>query len=152
MKKLITTAVFLFVAIASSYGQKLMIGEKAPDLKVKEWVNEKPEQGTVRLIEFYHSSSQQACERLSELDGYAGKFGSNLTIIVIAREDRETLEKTIMSESRAYSVGIDDAGKTFSAYSVQYVPFSVLVDEKGKTVWFGNPSNLKESTISDQLK
>lgn len=151
MKKLILTALFAIGAIASSSGQKLMIGEKAPDLKIKEWINQSPSQGTVRLIEFFHSTNDQSRERLAALDDYSKKY-SGLSVILIAREDKSTIENAVSPSSRGFSAGIDDAGKTFSAYSVQYVPFSVLVDGKGKVLWFGNSSNLKESTISNALK
>lgn len=151
MKKLILTALFAIAAVASSSGQKLMIGEKAPDLKIKEWINQSPAQGTARLIEFFHSANDQSHERLAVLDNYARKY-SGLTVILIAREDKPTIENTVAPSSRSFPVGIDDSGKTFSAYSVQYVPFSVLVDGKGKVVWFGNSSSLKESSISNALK
>lgn len=151
MKKLILTAVFAIAAIASSSGQKLMIGEKAPDLKIKEWINQSPSQGTVRLIEFFHSTDEQSRERLSVLDDYADKY-SGLTVILVAREDKAAVESAAHPSSRPFPVGIDDDGKTFSAYSVQYIPFSVLVDEKGRVIWFGNSSSLQESSISNALK
>lgn len=151
MKKLILTAVFAIAAIASSSGQKLMIGEKAPDLKIKEWINQSPSQGTVRLIEFFHSTDEQSRERLSVLDDYANKY-SGLTVILVAREDKAAVESAAQPSSRPFPVGIDDDGKTFSAYSVQYIPFSVLVDEKGRVIWFGNSSSLQESSISNALK
>lgn len=151
MKKFILTVMFSIAAIVAVSAQKLMIGEKAPDLKIKDWVNEKPAQGTARLIEFYHSSNQQSRERIADLDAYANKF-SGLTVILISRENKSDVEKAVSPSSRPFSVGIDDGGKTFSAYSVQYIPFSVLVDEKGRVLWFGNPSNLGEATISNALK
>ncbi len=151
MKKLILTAILAVAAIASSSGQKLMIGEKAPELKIKEWVNQSPSQGTVRLIEFFHSTDDQSRERLSVLDNYASTY-PNLTIVLVTREDKATVEQAVTPSSRPFSVGIDDGGKTFSAYSVQYIPFSVLVDDKGKVIWFGNSSGLKETTISNVLK
>lgn len=151
MKKFILTAVFAIAAIASSSGQKLMIGEKAPDLKIKEWINQTPSQGTVRLIEFFHSTDEQSRERLSVLDDYSNKY-SGLTVILVAREDKAAVESAAQPSSRSFPVGIDDDGKTFSAYSVQYIPFSVLVDEKGRVIWFGNSSSLQESSISNALK
>ena len=151
MKKLILTAVFAIAAIASSSGQKLMIGEKAPDLKIKEWLNQGPSQGSVRLNEFFHSADEQSRARLSILDNYANKY-SELTVILVAREDKAIVENAVRSSSRSFPIGIDDNGKTFSAYSVQYIPFSVLVDEKGRVIWFGNSSNLQENFISNALK
>lgn len=152
IKKLIVTAAFAAASIAGATAQKLMIGEKAPELKVKEWINQRPTQNTARLIEFYHSSDQKSQARLAALDAYAKKFGGLLSIVLISREDKASIQSSALSQPRAYAVGADDEGKTFAAYSVQYVPFSVLVDPKGKVVWFGNPANLEESTISGALK
>lgn len=151
MKKLLMTTLFAIAAIASSSGQKLMIGEKAPELRIKEWINQSPSHGTVKLIEFFHSANDQSRDQLAALDDYARKY-SDLTIILVAREDKAVVEDAVRPSSRGFAVGLDDGGKTFSAYSVQYVPFSVLVDEKGKVIWFGNSSSLKESSISNALK
>lgn len=151
MKKLIVTAILAVWAIAAASAQKLMIGEKVPELKVGEWINDRPAQGTARLIEFFHSSDNQLKERLSALDRYAKKY-EGLTIILISREGKAAIERTVLSSPRGYSIGADDEGKTFGAFGVQYVPFCVLTDSKGKVVWFGNPSGLEEATIESALK
>ena len=151
MKKLILTAIFVFCGVAFVGAQKLMIGEKVPELKVKQWLNDRPEQGTPRLIEFFHSSGKQSSQRLAVLDQYAKKY-EGLTIILISREDMPAIQQSVLSSPRGYSVGMDDEGKTFGAFSVQYVPFSVLTDSKGKVLWFGNPSGLDEDIILNALK
>lgn len=151
MKKLMLIAALVAAAFTSASGQKLMIGEKAPELKIKEWLNGNPPQGKVRLTEFFHTTNTESMQRLDILDGYKDKFGGELTVIIISGEDVAVVKKAVLAKPRSFSVGIDDNSKTFNSYT-QYIPFSVLTDQKGKVIWFGNPRNLQESIVSDALK
>ena len=48
-------------------------------------------------------------------------------------------------------MALDDEGKTFDAYGVKFVPFSVLLDAKGRVLWFGNSSRLTSQDLDGLL-
>ena len=155
MKKLITTGIALcWISFGNLHAQgpKLMVGERAPDLKVREWViGGAAASGVPQLVEFFHSTSPLSEERLGALDMLAGKYRGRLAVVMIVRESREKITSLLMTRSYPFSVALDDNGKTFNAYQVQFVPFCVLIDGKGRVRWFGNPVDLTAEIIQKNL-
>ena len=78
------------------------------------------------LIEFFYSPSQPSRDRLPVLNEMAKAYDGRVTVLVLARESRDRIE-------------------------VQYVPFSVLMDAKGRVSWFGNSAELTPSMIETEL-
>lgn len=131
--------------------QKLAIGERAPEISVGEWLTPKPHANKARLIYFYHSASPQSAAMLPELNRYAENFADWLEVVVIARETKEKVQAALMDNKPKYYAAIDSDGKTFAAYGVKVVPFGVIVDAKGKIMWFGNPAQLDNSALNKLL-
>ena len=155
MKKLITIGMLLSFWICSgnlyAQGSKLIVGERAPDLKIREWAaGGAAASGIPQLVEFFHSTSPLSEERLETLGALAGKYRGRLAVVVIARESREKIA-LLLTNSHLFSVALDDNGKTFGAYQVQFVPFSVLIDGRGRVRWFGNSADLTDEIIQKNL-
>ena len=156
MKMLFIGAMFLFLAAAGgnlhAQSPKLIVGERAPELKILEWLTAPPAAGgTTRLVEFFHSSSRPSVDRLAVLDALAKKYAGRVTVVVIAREPKDKIAPFFGAQPHAFSIALDDGGKTFTAYNVQFVPFSVVIDGRGKLRWFGNPSDLTDAIIENNL-
>lgn len=147
-----TALVLAVSASAVASAQKLMIGQRAPELKTAQWLTGKPAEGRTQLLVFYHSSSKEATDQLAQLDGYAKKYGEKLNVTILSREAEEKVRPLVLDRPRTYYVALDDNGKTFSSFGVQYVPFSVLIDGRGKMLWFGNPAQLDANTLIKLLK
>ena len=141
------------VSVFAANAQKLTIGERAPEIRIKEWLTERINyQGTPLLLDFYHSSSKECDSNLAVLDGYAAKYGSGLNIMVIARESREKVEGALLGSPHKFSAVLDDGGRTFNNFAIQFVPFSVLIDGRGRVIWFGNPALLTNDILSRAVK
>ncbi|MDR2885424.1 MAG: hypothetical protein LBU95_01410 [Rikenellaceae bacterium] len=152
MKHLITVAVLLLVAQAAG-AQRLMVGEKAPDLKVKEWPYGKPEaENTPRFIEFFHSGSAPSVERVARLHELASARGTEICVILVCHEDAATVRAALGAGPLPYYVAIDEGGRSFTAYGVQYVPFAAITDRKGRLTWFGNPGKLTAGEIAKHME
>ena len=122
MKKFIILLGMLLLTGNALLAQKLIIGVKAPDLKIKEWITERSlTNGRPTLIEFFFSRSQPSCSRLAVMD----------TLV--------------------FAVGLDTDNKTFSAYGAEFVPFGVLLDDKNRVLWFGNSSKFGEKELQNTL-
>lgn len=151
MKNILILTVLMLTAATAS-GQRLVIGEKAPSVRVKEWLSpSQPTGGKPQLIEFFHSSNKQCPMRLAVLDDLAERYAGKLEVIIVAKEPLEKISDILQAADSYYFVGLDDGGRTFAGFGAQFVPFSVLVDKKGRVQWFGNPSSLDEETISGVL-
>lgn len=152
MKKLITLIVLTIFTASTLRAQKLVIGERAPELKVKEWVGKKPTtESQAKLIEFFYSASKPSLDRLKALDELSEKHKAKLLVIVIAKEDKTKIIQVVNPGVRKFYTALDDAGKSFSSYGVEFVPFSVIVDARGKVLWMGNSASLTDEVIKKVL-
>ncbi len=150
MKKFIILLGMLLLTGNALLAQKLIIGVKAPDLKIKEWITERSlTNDRPTLIEFFFSRSQPSCSRLAVMDTLARKYGDSLNVIVIACEPKERVIKA--TEAYLFAVGLDTDNKTFSAYGAEFVPFGVLLDDKNRVLWFGNSSKFGEKELQNTL-
>lgn len=154
MKQKIIVMVALLMGTLVAWGQapKMIIGDKAPEVKVSKWLYGAPATGNPMFIEFFHSSSAPCVARLTPLGQMASKLSGKLTVVVISHDTAANIDEVMGSSSKPYYVAIDDNSKTFTAYGVQYVPYGVLVDRKGRIAWMGNPSSLKIETIENLIK
>lgn len=146
-----TIALSMLAAAGSAGAQKLAIGERAPELQVGQWLGDSPEEGRARLIDFFHSSSQEAVSLLADMDAYAGKFAGRLSVIIVCREGADKVSGVVMKDTPKYHVALDDGGKTFASFDVRVVPFGVVTDSRGKVLWFGNPTQLDNDTLERLL-
>ncbi len=143
MKKFVLLLCFILPA-GLSLAQNLTVGRKAPELKIAAWAGETPRlAGIPCLIEF----ALTAGNRAAALDRLASQYAGRMNVVVVFRDKAPE-----DAESHLFFAGVDDAGKSFAACRVQYVPFTVLVDSSWKVVWFGNPSSLAMEEIDNLLK
>jgi hypothetical protein len=152
MKRLL----FLFAAILMTVlplsGQKLVIGDRAPLLKLQ-WLDGTPKtDGKYTMVEFFHSSNGASVNRLPALHRLAVAAGSKLAVVVVTREQGDNIRTMLTERNPAYFAAFDPDGATFSAYRANYVPYSVIYDRKGRIVWLGNPTSLSNDDIMEMLK
>ncbi len=152
MKTYFLVLLFSTALSLSASAQRLMIGEKAPELKISEWLNGKPELGKkVYIIEFAHTTSPPSMSRLDELNNLA-KSKPNINVILLFKESKDIVQKHTKQINHKFFVALDNEGKTFSTYGVNFVPFSIVLDKKGHAIWFGNSDQLNDKIINDALK
>ena len=153
---IILIAALALIVSDKAAAQRPVIGERAPEFKAAAWLTEKPAEGRrARLLVFFHSSSRETIDQLAMLDDIAGKYDEKLDVVVIAREAEDKVKPLLLGygadgehTAHKYYVALDDAGKTFANFGVQYVPFSVLLDARGRVLWIGNPAQLDDATLT----
>ncbi len=149
MKRLLTMALLAILAIPL-HAQRLVIGERVPDLNITQWLNGAPvSDGKAVMVEFYHSSNPKGAERLAQLDELAKSYGDRLAVIVVTREKDDAVISSLLGGNPSYRVGYDGNGSVFSAFSARYVPYSVIYDKRGRILWVGNPSSLSAADVAD---
>lgn len=154
MKRLIGYMLLLLLVsgAGSVQAQRLAVGEKAPDMKIRGWLGEKPAtDGKSMFVEFFFSTSRQCVGNLDNMDNLARKF-QNVVFVVVTKEGAEKIGAIEALKKRGFHVALDEEGRTFAAYGVNYVPFGVLLDRKGKVLWQGNSTNVDEKLLKQYLK
>ncbi len=151
MKRLLFLSAAVFMAILPLPGQKLVIGDRAPLLKLQ-WLENAPKtDGKYTMVEFFHSSSSASVNRLPALHRLAVAAGGKLAVVVVTREQGDRIKTMLTERNPAYHAAFDPDGATFSAYKATYVPYSVIYDRRGRIVWLGNPTSLSNDDILKML-
>lgn len=152
MKRILFTAAFLLATLPLP-AQRLVIGERVPELKVERWLSDAPSTGNKAvMVEFFHSSNPKSIERLARLDELARIDRDNLTVIVLTREDDPAVTGRLLEGNPSYYAGYDGAGTAFNSFGARYVPYSVIYDKRGRVLWVGNPSALSNADVERLIK
>lgn len=152
MKRTLLMAALLFAALPLA-AQRLIIGERAPELKVERWLTSAPSTtNKAVMVEFFHSSNPQGTERLARLDELARNNKDKLTVVVVTRENDTVVTGRILEGNPSYYVGYDGEGTAFTSFEARYVPYSVIYDKRGRVLWVGNPSSLSNTEVEEIIK
>ena len=84
-------------------------------------------------------------------DDLARRQAGKVSVVLLSREGADKIVPLFEGTNYAFAVALDDEGKTFDAYGVKFVPFSVLLDAKGRVLWFGNSSRLTSQDLDGLL-
>lgn len=143
----------LTISAATLSAQKLVIGERAPELKVQQWLISAPAvDGKAIMVEFFHPANKKSAERITKLNSLASTNGDKMIVIVLVRDDSDNAKSILTSGNPSYYPAIDDAGKTFSTFGIKYIPYAVLYDKRGRILWVGNPSSISNNEIVGYIK
>lgn len=152
MKRLLLLSAAVLMAVVPLSGQKLVIGDRAPLLKLQ-WLEKAPKtDGKYTMVEFFHSSNSASVNRLPVLHRLAVATEGKLAVVVVTRESDSSVKTMLTERNPAYYAALDPDGATFSAYRATYVPYSVIYDRRGRIVWLGNPTSLSNDDIMEMLK
>lgn len=131
----------------------LGVGDKAPALRVAEWLRGDPvgafEPGHVYAIEFWATWCGPCIAGIPHLAAVQKDFKGEAEIISVTSEDpNNTLEKvTAFVEARAdmkYRVAFDEGDETWRAYMEAAgqggIPCAFIIDKQGRIAWIGHPA------------
>ncbi len=150
-KVVITLVSSLLLSIVGARGQNMAIGSRVPSMNPAEWygaslsVHNEPV-----LVEFFHTTNRTADQRAAELARVAKKYDERLKIVVVTVEPRELIED-LLNTTSGYFVAIDTNRKIFTSFGVRYVPYSVIIDSRGRLAWIGNSATLTDAVIEEHL-
>ena len=144
-------AVMLLLCPVNADAQRLVNGEKIPEIKVGEWLTPAAKAEMPMYIEFFHPSSNACLKRIGVLEAMAVRYENAVEVVLFVRDDADKARSILAGKGYHFHAAMDDKGKTYSAFGVHYVPFGVLVNGKGRVVWFGNPASLTDTEIGKAL-
>ncbi|MFO1476331.1 MAG: TlpA disulfide reductase family protein [Verrucomicrobiota bacterium] len=126
---------------------KSFLGEKSPRIIVPEWLTPPPDvNGKFVLVEFWATWGEPCRKIIPYLNKFHEKYKDRLVIIGLSEEPADTV-RTAQYPHPDYSIGVDPAGYTWSAFEVEGVPHAVLIDPKGIVRFEGVPDYLTEEGL-----
>lgn len=133
----------LTYAQESNNGKKMwaksVLNQKAPALKVTEWLSSKPEtKGKFILIDFWATWCGPCRKAIPELNEIHKQFKDDLVVIGISQESAEKV-KAMKEPAIDYFYGIDPQNTMSKELDIQGIPHVILIDPKGIVRWEGYP-------------
>lgn len=133
----------LSYAQESNNGKKLwaksVLNEKAPELKVTEWISEKPDtKGKFVLVDFWATWCGPCRKAIPELNEIQKQFKDDLVVIGLSDETAEKV-KAMKEPVIEYYHGVDPQATMKKSLEVQGIPHVILIDPKGIVRWEGFP-------------
>jgi thiol-disulfide isomerase/thioredoxin len=131
------------------------IGQPAPELQIQRWVGAEASPslaGQVTFLFVFATWCPNCLKELGFVDDLRERYaGRGLKIVAVTNhtrgQDDAAVERYVAQHGLRYPVGIDDAGRTVSAYSGSSVPVAAMVDRDGVIRWHGHPAGLSDALI-----
>lgn len=155
MKHFFALLIFSVLFCANANAQKLVIGSKVSDHKEVEstqWKNKVKDPQSVWIIDFFSTANPTSVEFYNNhLPSIAEKIGDGAEVVIVTTKETDEFKAIFEQDKDKYAFAVDPKGGLFKLFGVQYLPFTVIVDHKGKILWQGNLSKLDEEIIKDVL-
>lgn len=134
-------------AVESGSAQTISLGERTPRFKQAKWLNDNiPEECDFLYIGFIHSASiscRQSVERLHEVV----KGFDNMAFVLISHQSLANIDSWVAEHIDKRSGVIVEDTTIRTSFGVNYAPYAVILDNKRRALWFGNPQLLNRATI-----
>lgn len=132
--------------------EKSTVGNPMPELKIENWVGEKPvTKEKFQLIYLWAHWSQASKKFLPDLNLLHGKFSKEIAVFGVMSEAAPKVDEDIMALAD-FSNGIDPGNKFAGTLLITHVPQVVFADPKGIIRFIGHPAALTEKRVQELVK
>jgi peroxiredoxin len=157
--RLLLLAVCVLVpAVAFGVGKQL-VGQKPPEIEIKEWLNTSEEytleklKGKIVIMDFWATWCRPCVRAMPHLqqvwDAYKDK---GLVVIAISAETKSKVEPFAKRYKYTFPFAMDDNRKTNKAYGIRSIPTTYIIAPDGKVAWQGHAGSKDiEKTIQALL-
>lgn len=156
------TLLFLAVGLlprAAEAGSRPAVGQAAPDVSAKEWLNaeEAPTlaglRGKIVVVEFWATWCPPCRASIPHLvklhEDYKDK---GVVVIGLTSEDRKKAKIDAFAKRMKMTYIVGTGSRSNSAYGVRGIPSAFLVDPEGKVLWSGHPMGGLDTAIEEAVK
>jgi len=150
----------LIILLTVSTGLCVEIGDKAPPLNAKTWINgsavdpSKPDGKTVYVIEFWATWCPPCKRTIPHLNKLYKEYADkDVKIVGVTIEKESTVRPFLKTMPMDYLVAIDSEKNTADTYmeDVSGIPHAFIVDREGTIVWAGHPLNNMDTVLKEIL-
>lgn len=124
----------------------LPVGTKAPELKVEEWLSEKPDlKGKFVALDFWGTNCGPCISGFAHLNELHRKYKDKVAFIASTLNDSPDVYVFEKASIEFYS----GLWKSWDAYNIQGIPHMIIVDPKGIVRFSGNGHDVTDEVLQD---
>lgn len=154
--------VILLAGFAPNVGLGGLIGEPAPPLSVKKWIQGQPaeiEPGTnIYVVEVWRTTSPTCRASITNLNNLQRRFKTNGVVVMgISDEPAEKIMEFIQQSGTKieYAIAADDKQKTVLSYmrpvGERIIPYVFVVGTNGYLLWHGIPQRGLDKVLDEMI-
>ena len=152
--------VILLAGFAPNIGWSGLIGEPAPPLEVKKWIQGQPveiEPGTnIYVVEAWRTTSLTCRASITNLNNLQRRFKTNGVVVVgISDEPAEKIMEFVQQSGTKieYAIAADDKKQTVLSYmkpvGQRMIPYVFVVGTNGYLLWHGIPQRGLDKVLDE---
>ena len=136
----------LTVISSPAVGDGVTVGQKAPTIQAKSWLNAPGEvslaslRGKVVLVEFWATWCGPCRKSIPHMNALANRLGrKGLVVVGLTREDAQTVRSFMASTKTKMNYIVGCESHSSGVYGGKYIPRVFIVDRTGLVFWRGYP-------------
>ena len=148
----------LTLCLASGSRLGAQVGDPAPPLKAKEWIQGQPVEikaGTnIYVLEIFTSTSSASRASTTNLNAIRKRFKDRGVVVVGVSDELPEKIKEFVAQAKPpvdYAIAADDQHQTSRSYMLPVwqrgVPYAFVVGKDGKLLWHGHPMGELENVL-----
>lgn len=150
---------FFFILLFKSFAQ-IEVGNKAPELKMKELYNNYNElkfpllanlQGKVVVLDFWSTWCKPCVNAFPKLNELNHNYKNQVQFIAISDDPKEKLENFLNKVNIDIIVACDENTNDFKSYQVVSRPQIFIINKKGNIVFSGSGGEFNETILNEVI-
>ena len=153
----ITAFLFGILSFVNLSNAQVKVGEKAPELVIKEWIKNVPKskdlKGKFIVIDFWATWCAPCLETVPHFNKLIeqNKSRNDLVFLALTDEKRDKVDFLLKRVSFSVAVVSDPSRKIFDDYKIDRIPTCVIIDDKNQIKWVGHSGILNNEIIQNIL-
>ncbi|RZK68953.1 MAG: redoxin domain-containing protein [Pedobacter sp.] len=149
----ITAFLFGILSFVNLSNAQVKVGEKAPELVIKEWIKNVPKskdlKGKFIVIDFWATWCAPCLETVPHFNKLIeqNKSRNDLVFLALTDEKRDKVDFLLKRVSFSAAVVSDPSRKIFDDYKIDRIPTCVIIDDKNQIKWVGHSGILNNEMI-----